>query len=100
MKLSNETKVGILATAAIILMILGINYLKGKNVFSKNLVLYSKYEDVDGLNSSNPILLYGVKVGQVDELKLISLGKNKVLVRFHLQGDLKLPKNTIARIIS
>ena len=33
MKLRNETKVGILAIAAIVVLVLGFNFLKGQNVF-------------------------------------------------------------------
>ncbi|MGE8301924.1 MAG: MCE family protein, partial [Sphingobacterium paramultivorum] len=34
MKISNETKVGILATVAIVLLFIGYSFLKGNDVFS------------------------------------------------------------------
>ncbi|RYD81975.1 MAG: MCE family protein, partial [Sphingobacteriales bacterium] len=102
MKISNETKVGILATFAIVIIILGVNFLKGKNVFSRNINLYSKYPAVDGLSASNAVLLYGLQVGQVDALELMDVpeGENKIVIKFHIRGDVKVPDNTVAKIIS
>lgn len=100
LKISNETKVGILATFAIVIVILGINFLKGKNVFSRNVILYSFYPNVDGLSASNPVLMHGLKVGQVDELELDKHGKDNILVKFHIQGEVTIPKNTVAKIVS
>jgi phospholipid/cholesterol/gamma-HCH transport system substrate-binding protein len=99
-KVSNETKVGILATFAIVIVILGVNFLKGKNVFSKNIILYAKYPDVQNLSPSNPVILHGVQVGQVDAQELIIEGENRVLVKFHIAGDVKIPNNSTAKIIS
>jgi phospholipid/cholesterol/gamma-HCH transport system substrate-binding protein len=99
-KISNETKVGILATFAIVIVILGVNFLKGKNVFSRNIILYAKYPDVQNLSASNPVILHGLQVGQVDAEELIVEGENRVLVKFHIDGDVKIPNNSTAKIIS
>jgi phospholipid/cholesterol/gamma-HCH transport system substrate-binding protein len=40
MKISNETKVGALTAVSITLLILGFNFLKGKNVFKKKATMY------------------------------------------------------------
>jgi phospholipid/cholesterol/gamma-HCH transport system substrate-binding protein len=55
MKLSNETKVGVLAVAAILVLVLGFNFLKGQNVFSRPPVLYARFSDVGGLEKSNQV---------------------------------------------
>jgi phospholipid/cholesterol/gamma-HCH transport system substrate-binding protein len=48
MKVSNETKVGALTAVSITLLILGFNYLKGKNIFSKaNTEIYAVFGKVD-----------------------------------------------------
>jgi phospholipid/cholesterol/gamma-HCH transport system substrate-binding protein len=99
-KISNETKVGILATFAIVIVILGVNFLKGKNVFSRNIILYSKYKDVQNLTASNPVILHGLQVGQVDGLELIHEDSFNVMVKFHIYGGVDVPKNSVAKIIS
>ena len=48
MKISNETKIGILAVAAITILILGFNFLKGKNLFEKNDKIYAIFPKVNG----------------------------------------------------
>lgn len=100
MKISNETKVGILAAFALVVLILGFTFLKGKNIFSSQVRIFAKYEDADGLNKSNPVMLHGLQVGAVDEIMLINEGEKKILVKFHVANDVKIPVNSIARIVS
>lgn len=100
MKISNETKVGILATFAIVIVILGVNFLKGKNVFSRNVILFAKYTDAQNLQASNPVIMHGFQIGQVDELELIKEDTLHVMVKFHIYGDVEVPKNSVAKIIS
>lgn len=100
MKISNETKVGILATFAIVIVILGVNFLKGKNVFSRNVILYAKYPDAQSLQPSNPVMMHGFQIGQVDALELIKEDTLNVLVKFHIHGGVEIPKNSVAKIIS
>jgi len=63
MKLSNETKVGILAIVAIVVLVLGFNFLKGQNVFSKPPVLYAVFTNVGSLDKSNQVKINGLPVG-------------------------------------
>ena len=58
MKLSNETKVGLLAIVAIVVLVLGFNFLKGSSVFSSPPTLYAKFADIGSLEKSNPVFLY------------------------------------------
>ena len=100
MKISNETKVGILAAFAIIILILGFNFLKGNDLFTKSIKLSSKYPDVEGLNKGNPVMLYGLAVGRVDDIVLTNDSRKKVLVKYHVNDDVILPMNSIAKIVS
>lgn len=100
MKLSNEFKVGVLAVCALFILIVGVNYLKGNEIFARNITLYAEYPNVDGLAPSNAVTLFGLQVGQVDKLILIDYNKNKILVKFHIKHGIELPKNSVARIMS
>jgi phospholipid/cholesterol/gamma-HCH transport system substrate-binding protein len=97
MKISNETKVGTLAAIAITLMILGFNFLKGKTFFGKSHSLFAKYSNVQGLATSNPIMINGMQVGTVYS---ITTDKNmkEILVNMTLTKDVNIPSNSIARI--
>ncbi len=53
MKISNETKVGILTIVALTILILGFNFLKGKSLFSKSKKIYAVFKDMGTLEKSN-----------------------------------------------
>jgi phospholipid/cholesterol/gamma-HCH transport system substrate-binding protein len=100
-KLSKEFKIGIVVVFAIAAFIWGINFLKGTNLFSHKYELYAIYPKIDGLIPANPLLVNGYKIGQVNKIELIQKGgEYKVLVKFLLTEDVKIPKNTIARAVS
>ncbi len=100
LKISNETKVGVLAVVALTILILGYNFLKGRDLFSKEVTLYAQYESIDGLQVANSVLLKGMKVGQITDMNLINNGNDGILVRFIVKNDLKIPVNTTAIVTS
>ena len=97
MKISNETKIGSLTAIAIVLLILGFNFLKGKSFFGKSHSLYAKYTNVQGLASSNPVMINGLQVGTVYS---ITTDKNmkEILVNMTLTKDVNIPINSVAII--
>jgi phospholipid/cholesterol/gamma-HCH transport system substrate-binding protein len=97
MKISNETKIGALTAIAITIMILGFNFLKGKTFFGTSHTLFAKYTNVQGLASSNPVMINGLQVGTVYS---ISTDKNmkEILVNMTLTKDVNIPVNSYATI--
>ncbi len=101
MKISKEFKIGIVVLFAIGALIWGFNFLKGSDIFSHKYELFAVYPKVDGLLEANPLLVNGYKIGQVNKISLIQRGdKHPVLVKFLLTEDLKIPKNSVAKIVS
>lgn len=98
MKISNETKVGILAAFAIAIFIIGYNFLKGNDVFSNENEFYAQYDKVDGLAISKPVLVNGYQIGRVSDLTLLPNGQ--ILAQFKINPKYEIPKNTIARLES
>lgn len=98
MKISNETKVGALTVIAITLLVLGYNFLKGKDIFTDTHDYYAKYENINGIKVSNPVLYNGFNVGKVTALSLNENGE--VIATLTLQPELKIPVNSIAKIAS
>jgi len=101
MKISNETKVGILAAVAITLLILGFNFLKGKNLFDKTLRLYAVFPRVNGLALSNPVMINGLQVGTVYKFqeKTRNLADG-IIVTINMNKDIHIPQNSYATISS
>ena len=97
MKINNETKIGVLAVVGITLLIVGFNFLKGKDVFKKSNNLYAVYEDVQGLAKSNPVMINGLQIGRIESL---DGGKDmkKILVTVSLFKDVNIPSNSLALI--
>jgi phospholipid/cholesterol/gamma-HCH transport system substrate-binding protein len=98
MKLSNETKVGVLAVVAILVLILGFNFLKGQSLFSKPHVLYAKFAEIGSLEKSNPVKINGLPVGTVFNIKQADKEVDSVIIEIHLTRDVLIPKSSIAFI--
>lgn len=101
MTISREIRVGILVTAGIAMLYIGLNFLKGKNIFSRSRTYYAVFEDVDQLMVSATVQVNGFKVGIVDEVRFSSKNSTKVLVKFLITEDnLVIPDDTEAHIVS
>lgn len=100
MKISNETKVGSLTAIAIVILILGFNFLKGKNVTDRSDKIYAEFPNVDGLQVSNPIIINGLQVGKVYEMEEKDKNLSAVIVTISLNKDINIPKNSVATISS
>lgn len=84
----------------IVILVWGINFLKGTELFSRQKEYYAIYTSVDGLSSANPVEINGLKVGQVSSLKLLPGQEGKIIAKLLINNDVRLPKNTIAKIVS
>ena len=98
MKINNETKVGIITVFAVTILILGYNYLKGKDIFTDTVDIYAEYSQINGIKESNPILYNGFVVGKITKLYLSSRGT--IIARLTIKPELQIPDNTIAKIVS
>src|SRR3982750_4512842 len=98
MKLSNETKVGMLAIVGILILVLGFNFLKGQSLFSKPPILFAKFAEIGSLEKSNPVKINGLPVGTVFNVSQADKEVDSVIVEIHLTRDVQIPKNAIAFI--
>lgn len=78
----------------------GINFMKGRNLFSDDYQFHIIYDDIQGLGSSSSVLINGVKIGKVAEIRLMEDGSNRVLVTISVRNDLEYPVGTVAKIFS
>jgi phospholipid/cholesterol/gamma-HCH transport system substrate-binding protein len=98
MKITNETKIGALASIAILLLILGFNFLKGKDLFEHRKKIYAVFNNVDGLELSNSVSIKGLEVGSVYAIQPIDKDVNGILVTISMKKDVNIPKNSVAII--
>lgn len=96
MKFSKEVKVGFFSVLTIATLYLGVNYLKGIDFFSKINRYYVIYEDVGGLQVSNPVKINGFSVGRVSSISILQDRQNKILVEMEINDDIVLGDTTTA----
>jgi phospholipid/cholesterol/gamma-HCH transport system substrate-binding protein len=98
MKISNETKIGVLTAVTITILILGYSYLSGNDVFSRSNKYYAIYNSVDGLSVSKPVLVNGFQIGRVSSMHLRADGRT--VVEFNIDPQYNIPSSTLAQLIS
>lgn len=94
--MSKEIRTGIVAIFTIVVLIYGINYLKGLNILDKNRIFHAKYDNIDGLLKGSVISLNGFNVGIVSNISLQS--DNSLLVSVKINEDFDVPANSILKI--
>ena len=101
MKISNETKIGVLAVVAITGLILGFNFLKGSSLFQNTTKLYAIFDNVEGLDVSNAILINGLQVGTVAAINESDRDLSRgIVVTITLKKKVNIPKNSVGVINS
>lgn len=97
---SKETKVGSLAAVAITVLILGYNYMVGKdNPLSRSREFYVMYDSTQGLADNTALLLNGYRVGQLRKLTM-DAGSRKVMALIEVYNDVAIPSDSRIKIES
>ncbi len=95
-----EVKIGALVLAVAAIMIWGFNYLKGQDLFARSLNLETNYAFVDQLSPSSPVLINGVKVGNVTDVVLDRNNVKNVIVKFTIENISHVPKDAVVVLSS
>ena len=100
MKKSSVIYIGATFILAIVIFVWGYNFLKGKDLFSKQRIFYSRYHKIDGLVTANPVLINGKQVGSVNKIYFTPDHSGDLMVVFLIKDQFPIPKNTVARIVN
>ena len=98
MKINNETKVGILAVVAIVLLVLGFNFLKGNQVFKKDTHIHAVFTKLGSLDKSNSVKINGLPIGTVYDFAPTDKEVSAIVVTINLTKDVNIPKDSKAYI--
>lgn len=98
MKISNETKVGVLTVVAVTLLIIGFNFLKGKDVFNNHKKIYAVFTDLSSLEKSNDVKINGLPIGKVYDFNAMDKDVSGIVVTITLTKDVNIPDNSQAYI--
>ncbi len=99
--IKREAKIGLFALIVIVCFYMGINFLKGKDIFTKDITYYAYYDQVNGLQKSSPVLMRGVKVGIVNSIDFDpSENSEKVIVSLLVKHTVGIPSDSYASLFS
>ncbi len=95
-----EVLIGLIVLVAMAVLIIGIDFLKGVNVFKAANYYYVSFTDVAGLAQNAPVTVNGFKVGQVREIAYEYDNPGHVKVELSLDKNLKVPAGSKAVLSS
>jgi phospholipid/cholesterol/gamma-HCH transport system substrate-binding protein len=101
LRISKEFKAGVIALLAIVLLIIGINFLKGNSIFGDDREFYAYFPNSGQLAVSSNVTLNGVTVGKVKEIEYVpgNPDDEKVKITFSItNSDIEIPKGSIIEI--
>lgn len=97
MKISKEIKTGIIAIAAIGLLVAGVNFLKGNSFFGGDDIYYVYFPNTAGVTPATSVVVNGVIIGKVLEVELTGSQEinKQVMMTFNISDkDFKIPKGS------
>lgn len=92
--MKTEIKVGLVGLGILILLFLGIKFLKGIDIFNKEVSYHVLYKDVSGMHESNYIYLNGMKVGYIKAIKALDNRAENFLVTISISSKVNMTKDS------
>ena len=96
--MKKEVKIGITGIIALVVLFLGINFLKGVNLFSSTNKYYIQFGNAKGLSKSSNVYADGYNVGVVSDIIYDYEHPGTVLVEVTTNKDLRIPKGSSAKL--
>ncbi len=98
MKISKTSKIGIVLVISLLVLVWGINFLKGRDIFRTEKVYIARYKNVGGLEASTVVQLNGLKIGYVREIYFADDLSGDLIVKIAVFNKFPLPVGTTAEI--
>lgn len=97
---TKEVKIGLTGVVAIAALFLGLNFLKGINLFQSSNTYYIAFADIKGLAQSGPVYANGYKIGTVRHIAYDYSRLGNVLVEISIDDQMRLPRGTQGTLVS
>ena len=94
MKISNEAKIGMMGTVALIVLFFGINFLKGMSIFSSEAIYYIQFKNAKGLSKNSTVFADGFNIGRVSNVIYNYKNPGKVFIEIAVDRNLRIPKDS------
>ncbi len=96
---TKEAKIGIVTIISLALLYIGLNYLKGINLFQPVNHYYVTFPNVKDVTISSPVFVEGFKVGLVRDIKYDYNTTDNIQVEISLEKDMKINKGSYITIV-
>lgn len=95
MKPGREFKIGAFVLVVLLISFFVINFLRGKDIFNREMIVTSTYDNIEGLVPSDPVYIKGYKAGSVASVDYDPETGNfdvscSVLKKFRIPDDSKM----------
>jgi phospholipid/cholesterol/gamma-HCH transport system substrate-binding protein len=97
-KFTKEARIGIMTVIGLTLLYVGINYLKGINLFQPANSYYILFDNVDDVTISSPVFIDGFKVGLVRSMAYDYRSDNKIKVEISLNDNVRINRDSYSSI--
>ncbi len=87
MKLSREIKTAFLVIVGVLLFIFGFSFLKGKSLFEKDKIIYTVYEEVEGLVEGAKVTINGLVIGKIMKIDFLP-NTTRILITMSVRSEL------------
>jgi len=99
MKLTNESKIGILVVAVFVLLAYFTIRAGDFNLARGGYRVKAHFNDIDGVNLNSPVMFNGYEVGIVEDIRIIDVDSNiKMELIMWINGDVKIREGAKAYV--
>lgn len=96
--MKRELKIGITGIVALIILFLGIKFLKGANLFSTSQNYYIVVKNAKALSKSSTVFADGYNIGTVNDVKYDFEHPGHVVIEINVDNGVKIPQGTVAKL--
>nr|WP_314661629.1 MlaD family protein [uncultured Porphyromonas sp.] len=98
MKFKKEVQIGLLTVLALVLGYIGINYLKGIEIFKKTTTYYAHFDNLNSVTVATPVIVSGFKVGSVRDVRFDYSRGYGATVEMALDPHVRVSSKSIVKI--
>lgn len=98
MKIKKEVQIGLLAIIALVICYVGINFLKGIEVFKKSTTYYAHFDNLSSVTVATPVIVSGFKVGTVRDVQFDYARGYGATVELALDPNVRVSRSSQVRI--
>ena len=99
-RISKEVKIGAAFLVSVALLYIGVNFLKGSNVFSHDNTYYTVVNNAGGVAASSIVTTNGYQVGTVTRVAYDYAHPNRIVLTLRVNESLRIPVGSRALLVN